>query len=353
MLRDSPARRAARLRRGVECLRRAPRELGRLRDVPATVVVGAQWGDEGKGKIVDLLAQRSDVVCRYQGGPNAGHTIIVGDETFKIRQTPSGVISRQGLGDRRRLRRRPRGADRRARRARGARHRHRRSSSLSGNAHLIMPWHIAIDQASERRLGKLQIGTTRRGIGPALRRQGLADRHPRPGRARPEDPAPEDRGRARREERLARARLRGRAASTSRRSRTRYEGYAQRLRPIVGDASLLVDQALRAGKDVLFEGAQATLLDLDHGTYPFVTSSNPIASGACDGHRHRPDADRPRPRRRQGVRHARRRGPVPVRDRGPGSGAPAASSAASSAPSPAACAAAAGSTWSRCATPSA
>src|SRR3954469_4850764 len=134
--------------------------------MPATVVVGAQWGDEGKGKIVDLLAQRSDVVCRYQGGPNAGHTIIVGEQTYKIRQTPSGVISGKvsviGAGcvvDPEVLI-----AELDDLEARGV------DTSVvvvSGNAHLIMPWHIAIDQASERRLGKLQIGTTRRGIGPA------------------------------------------------------------------------------------------------------------------------------------------------------------------------------------------
>src|SRR3954468_14613025 len=125
--------------------------------MPATVVVGAQWGDEGKGKIVDLLAQSSDVVCRYQGGPNAGHTIIVDGETFKIRQVPSGVISGKTsvigagcvvdpevlLGEFDDLR--DRGVDPSV-------------VVVSGNAHLIMPWHVAIDQASERRLGKLQIG---------------------------------------------------------------------------------------------------------------------------------------------------------------------------------------------------
>jgi len=134
--------------------------------MPATVVVGAQWGDEGKGKIVDLLAQSSDVVCRYQGGPNAGHTIIAGDEVWKLRQMPSGVVSGKtsviGAGcvvdpqvfleevDLLEAR----GID-------------PSIVVLSGNAHLIMPWHVAIDRASERRLGKLQIGTTRRGIGPA------------------------------------------------------------------------------------------------------------------------------------------------------------------------------------------
>ena len=145
-----------------------------------------------------------------------------------------------------------------------------------------MPWHLAIDQHSERRLGKLQIGTTQARHRPGLRGQGLAHRDPRPGPARPADPAREDRGRARREEPLARARLRG-GGLRPRGGRRRYECYAQRLRPYITDTSLVVDEALRAGKVVLCEGSQATLLDLDHGTYPFVTSSNPIASGAAPG----------------------------------------------------------------------
>jgi len=249
--------------------------------VPATVVVGAQWGDEGKGKIVDLLAQRSDVVCRYQGGPNAGHTIIVDVETCKIRQTPSGVISGKTsvigggcvvdpevlIGELDELE--SRGIDTSV-------------VVLSGNAHLIMPWHIAIDQASERRLGKLQIGTTRRGIGPAY-----ADKASRLG-IRVQDVLDAKILRQKIEVALAEKNvwlervyevdpidLEGVAAQ--------YESYARRLRPIVGDASLLVDEALQAGKAVLFEGAQGTLLDLDHGTYPFVTSSNPVASGAATG----------------------------------------------------------------------
>ena len=290
-----------------------------MRGVPATVVVGAQWGDEGKGKIVDLLAQRSDVVCRYQGGPNAGHTIIVGDETFKIRQTPSGVISGKtsviGAGcviDPEVLL-----AELDELEARGL------DTSvvvLSGNAHLIMPWHIAIDQASERRLGKLQIGTTRRGIGPAyadkasrlgIRVQDVLD--PKILRQKIEVALAEKNVWLERVYELEPLELEEVAA--------RYEGYAQRLRPIVGDTSLLVDEALRAGKEVLFEGAQGTLLDLDHGTYPFVTSSNPVASGAATGIGIGPNADRPRARRREGVRDARRRGPVPVRDRGPRPGA--------------------------------
>src|SRR5919202_4839658 len=146
--------------------RRRPRQALVFENVPATVIVGAQWGDEGKGKIVDLLAQESDVVCRYQGGPNAGHTIVVGDETYKIRQVPSGVIAGKTcvigagcvvdpdvfLAEVDELE------------SRGV---STADVHVSGEAHLIMPWHVAIDGASERRLGNLQIGTTRRGIGPA------------------------------------------------------------------------------------------------------------------------------------------------------------------------------------------
>jgi adenylosuccinate synthase len=249
--------------------------------VPSTVIVGAQWGDEGKGKIVDLLAQQSDVVCRYQGGPNAGHTIVAGGETFKIRQTPSGVISGKtsviGAGcvvDPQVLLDElddlaTRGIDPSV-------------VVVSGNAHLIMPWHVAIDQASERRLGKLQIGTTRRGIGPAY-----ADKASRLG-IRVQDVLDPKILRQKIEVALAEKnvwleRVYEAAPIDLEDVWARYAGYAERLAPYVGDVSLLVDTALREGKEVLFEGAQATLLDLDHGTYPFVTSSNPIASGAATG----------------------------------------------------------------------
>jgi adenylosuccinate synthase len=249
--------------------------------VPSTVVVGAQWGDEGKGKIVDLLAQESDVVCRYQGGPNAGHTIVAGGETFKIRQTPSGVISGRtsviGAGcvvDPQVLldeldELATRGVDPSV-------------VVVSGNAHLIMPWHVAIDQASERRLGNLQIGTTRRGIGPAY-----ADKASRIG-IRVQDVLDPKILRQKIEVALAEKnlwleRIYEAEPFDLEDVWSRYAGYAERLAPYVGDVSLLVDEALRAGKHVLFEGAQATLLDLDHGTYPFVTSSNPIASGAATG----------------------------------------------------------------------
>jgi adenylosuccinate synthase len=249
--------------------------------VPATVVVGAQWGDEGKGKIVDLLAQEADVVCRYQGGPNAGHTIVAGGETFKIRQTPSGVISGktsvigagcvvdpQVLLDEL--------ADLEARGIDVS------VVVVSGNAHLIMPWHVAIDQASERRLGNLQIGTTRRGIGPAY-----ADKASRLG-IRVQDVLDPKILRQKIEVALAEKnlwleRIYEAEPFDLEDVWERYAGLAERLAPYVGDVSLLVDRALDDGKDVLFEGAQATLLDLDHGTYPFVTSSNPIASGAPTG----------------------------------------------------------------------
>ncbi len=249
--------------------------------MPGTVIVGAQWGDEGKGKIVDLLAQDSDVVCRYQGGPNAGHTIVVGDETYKIRALPSGVVRGKpcviGNGcvvdpevliaelDEFERRGHPAG-----------------EVYLSGNAHLIMPWHLAIDQASERRLGKLAIGTTRRGIGPCY-----ADKAMRLG-IRVQDVLDPKILRQKIEVALAEKNLwLERVYETTpfdlETVAAQYEGYAQRLRPLVADTSLYVDRALRDGKEVLFEGAQATLLDLDHGTYPFVTSSNPVAASAAAG----------------------------------------------------------------------
>ena len=249
--------------------------------MPATVIVGAQWGDEGKGKIVDLLAQDSDVVCRYQGGPNAGHTIIVDGETFKLRQVPSGIISGKTcvigagcvvdpevlLSELDELEKR--GLDPSV-------------VVVSGNAHLIMPWHVAIDQASERRLGKLQIGTTRRGIGPAY-----ADKAARIG-IRVQDVLDPKILRQKIEVALAEKnvwleRVYEAEPFELEDVASRYEGYAQRLRPYVGDTSLFVDRALREGRDVLFEGAQAVLLDLDHGTYPFVTSSSTTAANAAAG----------------------------------------------------------------------
>jgi adenylosuccinate synthase len=244
------------------------------------VIVGAQWGDEGKGKIVDLLAQESDLVCRYQGGPNAGHTIVVGGETYKIRQIPSGIVAGKRsaigagcvvdpavlIGELDDLE------------ARG----HPTAGLLfvSGNAHLIMPWHVALDGARERRLGRLQIGTTRRGIGPAY-----ADKATRIG-IRVQDLL---------DRKILRQKLELAVSEKNVWLERVYElepfdveqiveahlAFAERIGPYVADTSLLVDRALHAGERVLFEGAQGTLLDLDHGTYPFVTSSSPIAAGAA------------------------------------------------------------------------
>ncbi len=249
--------------------------------VPATVVVGAQWGDEGKGKIVDLLASDSDLVCRYQGGPNAGHTIVVDGETFKIRQIPSGVLRGKAcvigagcvvdpevfLAE----------VDELERRGVSSTVVH-----LSGEAHLIMPWHVAIDQASEHRLGNLQIGTTRRGIGPCY-----ADKAARLG-IRVQDLLDPKILRQKIEVALAEKnvwleRVYGVPPLLLEEVAGKLESLAQRIRAFVADTSLLVDHALKEGRSVLLEGAQGTLLDLDHGTYPFVTSSNTVAANAATG----------------------------------------------------------------------
>ena len=249
--------------------------------MPATVIVGAQWGDEGKGKIVDLLAQHSDAVCRYQGGPNAGHTIVAEGETYKFHHVPSGILWGKicvlGAGcvvDPEVLVGELDGLESRGVSSEPVR--------ISGNAHVVMPWHVALDRASERRLGELQIGTTRRGIGPAyadkaarlgIRVQDLLD--PKILRQKIEV--------ALGERNLWLERVYGARPLELETVAGRCEGFAARLRPYVADTSLLVHNALREGQTVLFEGAQGTLLDLDHGTYPFVTSSNPIAGAAATG----------------------------------------------------------------------
>jgi adenylosuccinate synthase len=250
--------------------------------MPATVIVGAQWGDEGKGKIVDLLARDSQVVCRYQGGPNAGHTIVRDGETFKLHHVPSGIlypgtVCVVGAGcvvDPGLLVRELDELEARGIPTEGVR--------VSGNAHMIMPWHVALDSASERRLGKLQIGTTRRGIGPAY-----ADKAARIG-IRVQDILDSKILRQKFETALAEKnvqleRLHDAEPLEVEALADEMEAYAARLRPYVADTSLLVDRAIRDGRHVLLEGAQGTLLDVDHGTYPFVTSSNPVAGAASTG----------------------------------------------------------------------
>jgi len=251
--------------------------------LPATVVVGTQWGDEGKGKFTDLVAKEMHLVVRYQGGHNAGHTIVVDDESFALQLVPSGilydhitpvigngvvvdprvllaeldVLGRKGV-DTSRLR-------------------------VSGNAHLILPYHQEIDKLTERRLGRNKVGTTKRGIGPAyadkasrvgLRVQDLLD--PKIFREKLEAVL--------KEKNAVLAKVFNQLPLDADEIASQYlDECAPRLAPMITDSVNLVHDALDAGQHVLLEGAQATFLDLDHGTYPFVTSSNPVAGGACTG----------------------------------------------------------------------
>jgi adenylosuccinate synthase len=274
--------------------------------MPGLAIVGAQWGDEGKGKVTDLLAERADAIVRFQGGNNAGHTIVRDGEEFKFHLIPSGILypekdsvigngvvldPRILLGEIEGLRRR--GVD-------------VGGLKISANAHLIMPYHVLLDTAGEVKLGKLSIGTTRRGIGPCyadkalrlgIRVQDLLDEKILRTKIRA---ALEPKQQALRELSVQRRKLRKEAGEGAPPSDQAIEdapdprldlhtmteehvNYGHRLEPHIADTSRLCWEALDAGRTVIFEGAQATLLDLDHGTYPFVTSSNPIAGAACVG----------------------------------------------------------------------
>jgi adenylosuccinate synthase len=250
--------------------------------VPATIVVGAQWGDEGKGKIANLLAREADMVVRYQGGNNAGHTIVIGQETFALSLIPSGVIYPEvvpviGNGcvvDPAVLL-----AEMDALMARGIDPSRLR---LSGNAHLIMPYHRTLDTLRERFLGSQRIGTTKRGIGPAyqdkfsrlgIRVQDLFD--PKIFRDKVEVVL--------KEKNRILTKVYNSLPVEAGEIVDEYLAYGARLLPHVTDTSLLVWETIRAGRNVIFEGAQGVLLDIDHGTYPFVTSSNPVAGGALTG----------------------------------------------------------------------
>jgi adenylosuccinate synthase len=246
------------------------------------ILVGAQWGDEGKGKITDLIAYDMDIVARYQGGNNAGHTVIHGGRTLKLHLIPSGIMyphitpiigngcvidPKVLLEEMDRLE------------ADGLpTHRLR----ISCNAHLIMPYHRDLDGASEHRLGKNEIGTTRRGIGPAY-----MDKASRLG-IRVQDLGDEKIFLEKLEAALAEkndilSKVYGMPTYTVNEIAEEYLAYAERLNPLVAETSHLINAALRADQYVLFEGALGTLLDLDHGTYPFVTSSNPTSGGALTG----------------------------------------------------------------------
>ena len=247
-----------------------------------TVLVGTQWGDEGKGKITDLITGEYDVVCRYQGGANAGHTVIANGHRFGLHQVPSGVmyegvvpvigngcivdpqilveeldmLAREGIPT--------------------------DLLKISGNAHLVMPYHKDLDGANERRLGKNLIGTTRRGVGPTY-----ADKASRLG-LRVQDLQDEKVFREKLETALAEKNpilelVYGLPTYTVDQITELYRPYAKRLQPYIVESSRYLNDAIDAGKSVLFEGAQATMLDIDHGTYPFVTSSNCTAGGAITG----------------------------------------------------------------------
>jgi adenylosuccinate synthase len=247
------------------------------------VVVGTQWGDEGKGKLTDLLAGDMDVVVRYQGGHNAGHRIVVEGEAFALQLVPSGilyphitpVIGNGVVVDPAVLL-----EELDALEAKGI---DTARLVVSGNAHLIMPYHQELDRVTERYLGKNALGTTRRGIGPAY-----ADKATRVG-LRVQDLLDAKIFRqkldvALKEKNAVLSRVYNRLPLDADEIAERYLGqYAPRVAPMVGDSVGLIHEALDVGRNILMEGAQATFLDLDHGTYPFVTSSNPVAGGACTG----------------------------------------------------------------------
>jgi adenylosuccinate synthase len=250
--------------------------------MPGIVVVGAQWGDEGKGKITDLLAERADAVVRFQGGNNAGHTIVRNGKTWKLHLMPSGilhpgklcVIGNGVVIDPKVLTDELEELRRRRIDTTGLR--------ISANAHLIMPYHLMLDHAGEAKLGKLQIGTTRRGIGPCY-----ADKAARLG-IRVQDLLDEKILKKKIVVALEPKRLSLRPFAKDPRldlqaMTDEYLTYGHRLEPYIADTTRVVLERLDQGQLVVFEGAQGALLDIDHGTYPFVTSSNPVAGAACIG----------------------------------------------------------------------
>jgi adenylosuccinate synthase len=246
------------------------------------VLIGTQWGDEGKGKITDFLAREADLVVRYQGGNNAGHTVVIDGQEFRLHLIPSGIfypdkicligngvvidpavlvreldmLAEQGIST--------------------------GNLRISPRAHLIMPYHRRLDEAEEDRRGDSRIGTTRRGIGPAY-----MDKAARSG-IRVVDLLDPEEFAARLRDNIAEknkvlSQIYGVPGFDFEEVLSEYLRLAERIRPYVADTSVVVNEAIKAGRNVLFEGAQGTLLDLDHGTYPYVTSSHPTAGAACLG----------------------------------------------------------------------
>lgn len=250
--------------------------------MPASVLVGAQWGDEGKGKVTDLIAGGFDVVCRYSGGANAGHTVVVGSKKLALHQIPSGIMYKRAISvigngcivDPEVVIQEINTLESEGVSCENLR--------ISGNAHLVMPYHKDLDGAHEQKLGKNLIGTTKRGVGPTymdkMNRIGL----------RVQDLLDDNTFNQKLEAALAYINpiltdVYGLKPYDQKTLSAQYLNYAQTLKPYIIESSLYLNRVLDDGKSILFEGAQATMLDIDHGTYPFVTSSNCTAGGAVTG----------------------------------------------------------------------
>ena len=250
--------------------------------MPANIVVGTQWGDEGKGKIIDILASRADVVVRSQGGNNAGHTVVNNGEVYKLHLIPSGILYPDKLcligagvvldpkdftGELSSLHERGISTD---------------NLKIDPRAHVVMPWHIILDGLSEKFRGNSDIGTTKRGIGPTY-----MDKYERCGirvydLVHPEVFAEKARSTGALKNKIITEVYGGEAVDIEAVIKE-YNEYGKILAPFVDDVSVLTYDADKAGKTIMFEGAQATLLDIDFGTYPYVTSSHPLSAGVCVG----------------------------------------------------------------------